>query len=599
MRIHHSISLIILAATALACALAAGAARPATDTEADRRKAEYIFLEAANAYEEKRFDDYFMLLRRASLLDPADPYIAGSLAETQLTNRTSDSATIESAYSALGRRWLAAPADEHYAALYASVAKDLGRIDDVIKVWSTLDSLSPQRTDPAMNLASALLARSQAKADTADYNRAMAIYHRLQKGVKGSIPLASRKIYAYAMRNDTAAVVAELERLAEEAPADIQANLVIGSVFGSFQMPDSALRYFDRACELDSTNGMVYLARADFFQQRGDSAAYDREVFRALESPELEFEPKFQLLSDYVVKLYSDTAQRPRIDQLFEILQVVNPGEAPLHAFYGAYKATVDELPAAAEQYGYSLDLDPENEEVWQNLASVYSTMGQTDKVSETCLAASARFPGNPYFRFMAASAFTMQKQQDKALAVLDSLDVESLPTDRLRSVYYATRGDILYSKEDSDSAFAEYNKAIELDPENYMAMNNAAYYMAVKGKNLDKAELYSSIATAGEPDNTTYLDTQAWVMFKKKEFKKAREIIDKALALYGLIETESEKKADDEPSSEIFDHAGDIYFMTGDPKEALEFWKEALELDPDNASIKKKVDNKAYFFEE
>ena len=50
---------------------------------------------------------------------------------------------------------------------------------------------------------------------------------------------------------------------------------------------------------------------------------------------------------------------------------------------------------------------------------------------------------------------------------------------DRLRSVYYATRGDILYSKEDSDSAFAEYNKAIELDPENYMAMNNAAYYMA------------------------------------------------------------------------------------------------------------------------
>ena len=32
-------------------------------------------------------------------------------------------------------------------------------------------------------------------------------------------------------------------------------------------------------------------------------------------------------------------------------------------------------------------------------------------------------------------------------IAVLDSLDVESLPTDRLRSVYYATRGDILYSK--------------------------------------------------------------------------------------------------------------------------------------------------------
>lgn len=599
MRRLNAISLLALTVITAIGSLFVNAAKPASATDADRRKAEYIFLEAANAYQDKRFDDYFMLLRRAELLDPDDPYIAGSMAEIQLTNPASDSTDIEHAYNALGRRWLADPADEHYASLYASIAKDLGRIDDVIRVWHTLDSLMPRRTDPAMNLASALLARSQAKADSADYNRAMAIYNRLQNGVKGSIPLASRKIYAYAMRSDTAAIVAELERLAQEAPADIQANLVIGSVFGSFQMPDSALRYFDRACSIDSTNGMVYLARANFFQAQGDSAAYDREVFRALESPELEFEPKFQLLSDYVVKLYSDSAQRPRIDQLFEVLQVVNPGEAPLHSFYGAYKATIDDLPAAAEQYGYSLDLDPENEEVWQSLASVYSSLGQNDKVSATCLKASRRFPENAYFRFMAASAYNLDKQHDKALAVLDSLDVDALPTDRLRSVYYATRGDILYSKDDPDSAFVEYNKAIEFDPDNYMAMNNAAYHMAVKGRNLDKADLYASIATAGEPDNTTYLDTQAWVMFKKKDYPKAREIIDKALTLYGIIGNDSTKTATEEPSSEIFDHAGDIYFMTGDHKEAVEFWEEALKLDPDNPAIRKKVDNRTYFFED
>ncbi|MDE6334054.1 MAG: tetratricopeptide repeat protein, partial [Muribaculaceae bacterium] len=51
-------------------------------------------------------------------------------------------------------------------------------------------------------------------------------------------------------------------------------------------------------------------------------------------------------------------------------------------------------------------------------------------------------------------------------------------------------------------------------------------------------------------------------------------------------------------PSSEIYDHAGDIYFMTGDHKEALEFWKKAHELDPADEKIKKKIKYKTYFFD-
>jgi hypothetical protein len=37
---------------------------------------------------------------------------------------------------------------------------------------------------------------------------------------------------------------------------------------------------------------------------------------------------------------------------------------------------------------------------------------------------------------------------------------------------------------------------------------------------------------------------------------------------------------------------------MTGEPEQALSFWKRALELDPDNELIQKKVKHKAYFYE-
>ena len=53
-----------------------------------------------------------------------------------------------------------------------------------------------------------------------------------------------------------------------------------------------------------------------------------------------------------------------------------------------------------------------------------------------------------------------------------------------------------------------------------------------------------------------------------------------------------------DESSADVLDHAGDIYFMPGEPERALAFWKRALALDPENKLIQKKVLHKTYFFE-
>ena len=52
-----------------------------------------------------------------------------------------------------------------------------------------------------------------------------------------------------------------------------------------------------------------------------------------------------------------------------------------------------------------------------------------------------------------------------------------------------------------------------------------------------------------------------------------------------------------DASSAEIFHHAGDIYFMAGEPEQALDFWEKALKLDPDNELLKKKVNHKTYFY--
>ena len=206
-----------------------------------------------------------------------------------------------------------------------------------------------------------------------------------------------------------------------------------------------------------------------------------------------------------------------------------------------------------------------------------------------------ALFPENGYFPLAISSVMAMEGRDTAALAMIDTLDLRSYGNDLVSSAILSTKGDILWRLGKAEEASAAYREAILLNPENYMAMNNFAYFNACEGTELGAAQLYASIATTAEPDNITYLDTYAWVYFKKKDYAKAKDIIDKA---FKAAEDDGSGKVAIEPSAEIYDHAGDIYFMNGEPKEAVKFWEKALELDPDNELIQRKVKHKTYFYE-
>lgn len=608
---HPRLQLLPFLFIVLAAVLSLCAAKP---DRSDRSKAEYIFLEASQAFEENRLDDYYYLLRRASELVPNDTFTSARIAELQL-QMPGDSLQRLRAYEAIRTRFYADPTNDIYARSYANLANAIGKVDDIIGLWETLDSLEPQRTDPAFNLAAALFAKYQSTLDTALYNRGISILDRLEKTAGMNIPLAYSKISAYLLTNDTISILSSLERLRKAAPAEVEAQLLIGNVFEHLSMPDSALAAYNRAADIDPENGSVYISRAEFFRNRGDSVAYDREVFRALESQELPFNEKFGLLTGYVTKLYKDTTQWDRISQMFSVLEQINPGEAELHDFYASYKSAIGQKEEAAEQLSYSIDLDPSDPRRWNDLTVLYFNLNDTAKAEETARKAFALYPEQGTFQFLLSTALSLQDRTEEALEVLDGIDTLHISNTILESTIHATKGDILSKLNRTDEAQVEYKKSVDLNPDNYMAMNNWAYFNAVKGIDLDAAELYASIACAAEPWNATYLDTYAWVLFKKKSYEKAREVIDKALAVYGIApegktpeeinpaikqaaETDPELEEHAEPSAEIYDHAGDIYFWIHLPEEAVDFWKKAAKLAPDDKLIRKKADQKTYFFE-
>lgn len=579
---------VLLTIVMLVLALCAGAARPRKAAPGvpreDADKADYLFLEAMHARSLERHDAAYDLLERSYALNP-DKETGLELSMYLVMLPTTDS--LDRALGLMKDYWEANKADLQTGVRYATISDRMDRKAEAMRVWDILHALHPDNTALSAVYAQAL----GATADAANARRAIEVYDSIELAEGASIELSAEKIQVYYMQNDTAAIIAEADRLRQAAPGNADFAVFSGDIYSMFGHDDErALQLYDRACEIDPTNGRAYYSKARFFKSKNDSAAYDREVYNALRQEGLGVDTKLEILHGYVSQFYKDSIQQPRISQLFDTLVMLHPLEHDIHEMYAVYLASTGQYAEAAEQEEQTLGLDPADPDGWDMLMKLYMTTDRVPKALETLDRALRYYPENVDFLVSKGSLLGFEKRYaegievlEKALELTDEADVY-----KLSSIYTAI-GDCMQNSGRPDSAFVMYDKAILYNPDNLLALNNYAYFLSVADKDLDKALSMIEKVMASETDNPTSLDTYAWVLFKTGQYDKARQAIDSAMELM----------KPEELNDEIYEHAGDIYFMCREPKQAIEFWRLGLKSAPDNERLKHKVKNKTIYVEE
>ncbi|MCX7986510.1 MAG: hypothetical protein N2662_06195 [Bacteroidales bacterium] len=118
----------------------------------------------------------------------------------------------------------------------------------------------------------------------------------------------------------------------------------------------------------------------------------------------------------------------------------------------------------------------------------------------------------------------------------------------------YATNllTDIYYKKNLLDSAFYFFELSLREGYADEVTMNNYAYYLALQGKALAKAEFLAKSALQKDPKNSSYLDTYAWVLYKQNRYNEALAAIKKAI------------KYQKEDNREIMEHYAIILYCLG-----------------------------------
>ena len=573
----------------IATTLFYGEAKSRYKTNPDKEKSDFLYLEALRYQEIDSIDAFYELMSEAARLNPSDLYLANEIGFFNIALNYTDSAKVEENLSKIMAYIKANPTDEPSLSRLIRITGSLNRISEMLYALRLAYENTTDPTEVGLLYAKTL-------SETNDHDsikKALNLVETIEANSSISTATTIAKMNMYLGLGDTASIINAGHKFLSSNPNSVENLTFLGDVFMQLSTPDSALVYYNRAIETDPSSGLAYFSRAQYFKHIGDSANYDREVFQLLHLPDLDIAPKAEILRTYVSELYTDSTQAQRIREMFTSLVDQYPHEEVVRELYGSYLWIDNDLNGAAEQFSYMLDINPDNKQSWLSLSQIYYNLDDYKQSISTCIDALKYFPDDYDIYSLIANISLFKNDYDtcneyinKALNVADTTN-----TTQMASIY-SLMGDLEYRKDNMELVMEYYEKSISLDPNNSVAYNNYAYYLACKNIDLKKALMYVNEALAIEREennhNTgTTLDTYAWVLFKTKDYEKALEAIDSVLEM-----------EQDDLSAELLHHAGDIYFMNGLPDEAVEFWIKALELEPENELLQRKVKHKTFFFE-
>lgn len=504
------------------------------------------------------------------------------------------------------------PGDFFPGVFLANVLERGNELEEAVDVLEGVIKADPGNTDVLQHLSALYL-------DTHRFDDAIDAIDSYQRIEGDDIEILIRKAGMLLAMGDTVAAIRETDKMVAKYPADAQYMIFKGQLYNYINQQDSALATLKKAEKMTKPGygGGVKLQLADFYREKGDSISYDNMMYEALLAEDLDFEVKNDVMAYYLQSLIQENGDRTRGDKLFEVLRQQYPHEADLLALSARYNAAKQDFPRALEDISYALDMDHTNASYWEQ-AMLYAIMqddyAKADNIFRRAENALEKMPIHLYL--LAGNNAVMQDKPADAIELYQRAMDENFPGQDLKQKInlqelgkylnlqnindlinlYQQAGDAFYKMNEREKAFVNYDNSLELDPDNALTLNNYAFFLIegnapIGEEDLNKADEMSMRAVSIMPDNPTYIDTRAWLLYRKGEYQDAREMEERAISLLA-------EDASGEEKSEYLSHMGDILFMLNDLQGALENWTKALEASPEDELLKKKVTHRTFFYE-
>lgn len=327
-----------------------------------------------------------------------------------------------------------------------------------------------------------------------------------------------------------------------------------------------------------------------YYQLTKGERQMTNEIERLILNPKQNMGARSAYLQSFI-KTFDGTKSQGRLDSLWQKLLQQPMEEDDLMKIYTSYLSSKNAPDSAyAPIMTKLLEINPSDRQTRLREAWSLFQKKQYEKVVASCEAGIKYNPEEMLFYVIGGNSYTLLKQKDKALKLFEAgfPKVKNCKDKDVISDYFSAFGDLLHEAKRKAESYAMYDSSLVHNPNNVSTLNNYAYFLSLENDRMDEAEKMAALAVKYSPDEATYLDTYAWVLFVEKNYEQAKTFIEKAL----------KNAKGDKTDNTLWEHAGDIYIKLGQTDKALEAWEQAVRMGSESKSIKQKIKQKKYIKE-
>lgn len=500
-------------------------------------KFDYIFQEAVRQKLANHYDVAIDLFSYCQQLNPESGAVLYELADLY---RYVKSDTL--AIRALEKACQLYPDNYWYKNRLVSLYLENRRNDEALTVVEDMATQFPEKGE-------VLLMLLELYEKNNDYANMVKVLDKIEIKEGKSEQLSMEKFRLFLQMNDEQRAFEEMANLAEEYPNDLRYQVVIADLYLDAGKKEEAIKRFHEVEAKEPDNVALLLSMVNFYNTEKNDSLHQVYLKKLLTNKEVDDATRVRMMSVLVRENLTNNADSTQLLNLFETALQQPQEQTDLLELKVRYMVTKKMPQEDIKPVLYQmLAIDPENDMARQQLLFYAIEANDTMGIVNICKPAVEYKMQDPvFYYYLGVGYFQLDEKENAAQAFREGLErVEDSSTPsktQLRVNMYALLGDIYHSLGQDDKAFQAYDSCLIYKQNDAMVLNNYAYYLSLKKKDLGKAERMSRLANEIEPDNATYLDTYAWVLYQLKRYDEAKQYMDKAVE---LMEQDEEEMSDD-----------------------------------------------------
>jgi Tfp pilus assembly protein PilF len=369
-------------------------------------------------------------------------------------------------------------------------------------------------------------------------------------------------------------------KLLEKYPDVLLYNGLLAEIYHSTGEKEKAIDVYNKLIEKDPGNPQTLLSLSEFLMEE---KSYD-ELFQVLNkivlNDSIAREEKISIMAKAIEDSTLVRARGMELEMTLYILEATKKDDDIYVLLRPELYQKQKNLKGAITRLEEIIVSKPDNYLAWEKLLLLYSETGDWDKLYTKGNECATRFNRSFLAKILFASAAQEKGQLDVAEEELRKAKILAGDQKDFLFQVLVMEADLFYKKKQYNKCWETFKEALNQKPGDIMVLNNYAYYLAEQGLELKEAERMAKIVIDTEKENTTYLDTYGWVLYKREKYREAQKIMEKILS-------KNEKQ-----DAVWYEHLGYILKAQKKCEKAIEYWRLALKLDSSKTLLQKEIDN-------